>query len=83
MLQFNRALLGKWLWRFAMERSSFWRRVVDIKYGTMRGGWCSKDVGEPYGVGVWRCIRRGRAGFADHVRYEVGDGLKVLFWHDV
>jgi hypothetical protein len=25
----------------------------------------------------------GVAGFANHVRYEVGDGSKVLFWHDV
>jgi hypothetical protein len=27
--------------------------------------------------------RRGWAGFAHHVRYEVGDSSKVLFWHDV
>jgi hypothetical protein len=83
MLQFNRALLGKWLWRFAMENDALWRKVVDIKYGSMRGGWYSKEVGGPFGVGVWKCIRRGWAGFAHHVRYEVGDGSKVLFWHDM
>jgi hypothetical protein len=52
MLQFNRALLGKWLCRFAMERSALWRKLVGIKYGSMRGGLCSKEVGGPYGVGV-------------------------------
>jgi hypothetical protein len=56
---------------------------VDVKYDSMRGGWCSKEVGGSYGVGVWKCIRKGWAGFANHVRYEVGDGSKVLFWHDV
>jgi hypothetical protein len=25
----------------------------------MRGGWCSKEVGGSFGVGVWKCIRRG------------------------
>jgi hypothetical protein len=31
---------------------------VDIKYDSTRGGWCSKEVGGPYGVGVWKCMRR-------------------------
>jgi hypothetical protein len=34
-------------------------------------------------VGVWKCIRRGWEGFAQHLRYDIGDGTKVLFWHDV
>jgi hypothetical protein len=51
MIKFNRALLGKWLWRFAMEREVLCRNVVDIKYESMRGGWCSNEVGGPYCVG--------------------------------
>jgi hypothetical protein len=34
-------------------------------------------------VWEWKCIRRKWDGFANHVRYDVGDGSKVLFWHDV
>jgi hypothetical protein len=49
MLQFNLALQGKWLWR----------KLVYIKYGSMRGSWGSKEVGGPYGVGAWKCIRGG------------------------
>jgi len=49
----------------------------------MRGGWCSKEVGGSYGFGVWKSIRRGWDAFAAHVRYEIGNGSKVLFWHDV
>lgn len=32
---------------------------------------------------MWKCIARGWEGFVRHVRYETGDGSKVLFWHDV
>lgn len=37
----------------------------------------------PYGVGVWKSIRRKRAGFSKIVRYEMGGGSKVRFWHDL
>ena len=29
---FNEALLGKWLWRFGMERAALWRQVIEVKY---------------------------------------------------
>ena len=32
---------------------------------------------------MWNCIQRGCDNFKQHVRFEVGDGSKVLFWHDV
>jgi hypothetical protein len=47
------------------------------------GDWCSKEVGGTYGMDVWKCIRRGWEGFAQHVRFDIGDGTKVLFWHEV
>ena len=36
---FNKALLGKWMWRFAVERDRFWRKVIEAKYGSVWGGW--------------------------------------------
>ena len=30
---FNRALLGKWLWRFGIEETRLWRRVIALKFG--------------------------------------------------
>ena len=30
---FNKALLGKWLWRFGIEENRLWRRVVVGKFG--------------------------------------------------
>ena len=34
---FNMSLLGKWLWRYAMERNALWRRIIEAKYGSMWG----------------------------------------------
>ena len=55
---FNLALLGKWLWRYAMEREAYWKSVVEVKQGCMNGGWCTKVLEGPYGVGVWKHIWR-------------------------
>ena len=35
---FNKALLGKWLWRFGVEETRIWRRVVSMKFGEELGG---------------------------------------------
>ena len=35
---FNRALLGKWLWRFGIEETRLWRRVIALKFGEELGG---------------------------------------------
>ena len=34
---FNKALLGKWLWRFGVEETRLWRRVVALKFGEELG----------------------------------------------
>jgi hypothetical protein len=66
-----------------MEIDALSRKVVDIKYGNMRSGWCSKQVGGPFRVGVWKCIRRGWVAFAAHVRHEVRDGSRGLLCGDL
>ena len=33
LITFNKALLGKWLWRFGIEETRLWRRVVALKFG--------------------------------------------------
>ncbi len=32
---------------------------MKAKFGSMSGGWCSKEVVGPFGFGVWKHIRRG------------------------
>jgi hypothetical protein len=74
MAAFNKALLGKWLWRYTPEPTSLWRRVVDSKYGSQQREWCSNRVREPHEVSLWKHIRVGWDGFSKHITYEVGDG---------
>jgi hypothetical protein len=56
---FNKALLGKWLWRYVHEREAWWKSVVDAKYGSSWNGWCSSAHPRSHGVGLWKNIRKG------------------------
>ena len=52
---FNEALLGKWLWRFGIEKDALWRQVIEMKYGCVcvgGGGWYTRSMNGPYGVGL-------------------------------
>ena len=52
----NKALLGKWIWRFAFEKDVLWKKVIGVKHGLEGCGWRSKEVRGPYGVRVWKEI---------------------------
>ncbi|RVX10959.1 putative ribonuclease H protein [Vitis vinifera] len=77
---FNKALLGKWLWRFANENDPLWKQIITGKYGLQEGGWCSKGVRDRYGVGVWKAIRNGWKNIRTHSRFIVGDGIWKDLW---
>jgi hypothetical protein len=79
---FNRALLGKWLWRFGIERDTWRRTVVDSKYDSLRGRWFSLVPAEAFGVGLQKNVRNGWETFSGYTRFEVGDGTRISFWHD-
>ena len=50
---FNKALLGKWFWRFGIEENRLWRRVVALKFGGEWGvgplSWEGVFMGVVYG----------------------------------
>ena len=79
---FNKALLGKWLWRFGIENDALWRQVIEMKYGCGWGGWCTRSINGPYGVGLWKSISQGWPSFSRHILYNIGDGSRVKFWKD-
>jgi len=37
---------------------------------------------EPFGVGLWKNIKRGWENILSHTRFEVEGGSKIIFWHD-
>ena len=53
---------------------------MGIKYDSMKGGWCSKEIVGALEVGVRKNIWRAWVFFFSRfVRYEVGDGSKIRF----
>ena len=55
--------------------------MIEMKYGYVWGGWCTRSVFGPYGVGLWKNISQGWP-FSHYILFEIGDGLRVKFWQD-
>jgi hypothetical protein len=79
---FNSTLLGQCLC-YMLVRRAWWRVKVDSKYGSSWGVWCSNEAHGSYGVGLWKNIKRSWGVFSSHARFEVGDGFKISFRHDL
>ena len=75
----NRALLCKWSWRFVVEIESLWRLVISRKFGVEEGGWCTREVREGYGVGLWKEIRKEGSRMFKNIVFSMGDGRRVRF----
>ncbi|RVW44185.1 Transposon TX1 uncharacterized 149 kDa protein [Vitis vinifera] len=54
LIPLNKALLGKWVWRFANAKEEMWKRVLVAKYGQEEFGWWTKKANGVFGVGVWK-----------------------------
>ena len=79
---FNKALLGKWLWRFGVEENHLWPRVIVAKYGMEWGGWRSKPCRGTHGCGLWKSISLGWDVFIERIEFSVGKGDRIKFWFD-
>lgn len=47
------------------------------------GAWCTKSVTGPNGVNLWKSIRREWLTFSQFLQFDVCDGTRVKFWHDI
>jgi hypothetical protein len=79
---FNRALMGKWLWKFGREESHLWHRVIVAKYGLDCGGWMTKKPVGTHGCSLWKGIFLGWDLFNQQVELVAGLGNRIRFWHD-
>ncbi|RVX06642.1 hypothetical protein CK203_029574 [Vitis vinifera] len=52
----NKALLGKWIWRYACDKDNLWKQVIKVKYGQEGLDWRPKKANGAVGVGVWKEI---------------------------
>ncbi|RVW23847.1 LINE-1 reverse transcriptase-like [Vitis vinifera] len=78
----NKALISKWNWLFANKREVLWNQVIRGKYGEDRGGWCSREVREAHGIGLWKGIRMDWELGGARISFSVGNGKTVRFWRD-
>ncbi|WJZ83602.1 hypothetical protein VitviT2T_003270 [Vitis vinifera] len=78
----NKALLGKWVWRYAYEKDNLWKTVIGVKYGQEGCGWKTKEVCGPFGVGLWKDIMKEVDWCWENIDFKVGKGNRVLFWTD-
>ncbi|RVW34350.1 Transposon TX1 uncharacterized 149 kDa protein [Vitis vinifera] len=79
----NKALLGKWIWRFACDRENLWKQVILAKFGQEEYGWRSKKPNGAFGVGLWKEIMKETDWCWDNLEFMVGKGTKIKFWTDV
>ena len=79
----NKALLGKWIWRYAGEKNILWRQVIKVKYGQEGLDWRPKKGNGAIGVGVWKEIWKESDWCWDNMSFRVGKGNMICFWTDV
>ena len=79
----NKALLGKWIWRFASDKETLWKHVLEAKYGQEGHGWRTKKAVGACGVGVWKEILKEAGWCWDNLVFKVGKGNKIRFWTDM
>ncbi|WJZ84180.1 hypothetical protein VitviT2T_003796 [Vitis vinifera] len=79
----NKALLGKWIWRFACEKENLWRHVLVAKYGQEGFGWMTKKTNGTFGVGVWKEIMKEKDWCWENMAFRMGNGTRIRFWNDL
>jgi hypothetical protein len=80
LISFNKAMLGNWLWRFGVEESKLWKRVLVVKYGVEGGRWRTRLIRGSHGYSLWKGIMAGWVAFSTYIQFDVGKGDKVRFW---
>lgn len=81
IMDYNKALLVKWLWRFGIDNDSLWHRVVIVRFG-LASVWETRRVRCRHGYGLWKSIMRLREAFWNLVSFKVGSGSDICFWAD-
>ena len=78
----NKALLGKWIWRFACDKENLWKKVISVKYGQEGLGWRTNEANGTFGVGVWKEILKETDWCWENIVFTMGNGTKIRFCTD-
>lgn len=84
LLDLNRTLLGKWIWRYWVRKDSLWKKIIKVKWGGGSGVDISGKTLENrnHGMGFWKSIMQQQNSALDFTKWEIGKGNKIRFWQD-
>ncbi|CAN1816595.1 Putative ribonuclease H protein At1g65750 [Linum perenne] len=77
----NTALLSKWHWRFAIERSAWWRELITDKCGVGSSEWQPTWQFSSAGLSLWKGVISVSSTFWSYGFIDPGGGL-CAFWFD-
>jgi hypothetical protein len=75
----NICLLSRWVFRLENDSQDLSCQILSKKYMGDRGFLLSECKGSPF----WTSLHKIKQWFKMATSYEIGDGRKTLFWHDV
>ncbi|XP_010250619.1 PREDICTED: uncharacterized protein LOC104592815 isoform X3 [Nelumbo nucifera] len=75
----NEALLGKWLWRWPLERERLWHEVVKSIHGCSESGWDAGVSQRALFTTPWKAISGILPKFLSFVRWNLPSEVKLLF----
>ncbi|KAE8670566.1 hypothetical protein F3Y22_tig00112124pilonHSYRG00037 [Hibiscus syriacus] len=85
----NRALLGKWSWRFANDRETMWKKVICCKFNLDPNVLMFNEKLPAYASWIWKSVvsnhfKQDQFGvkFRNLYKVRVGDGGSIKFWYD-
>ncbi|KAL5729637.1 mannosylglycoprotein endo-beta-mannosidase [Ranunculus cassubicifolius] len=82
ILDFNAALLSKWMWKYAQGGNHLWRKIIKEKFGEQPGGWFSQCTKSPIKYSLWKGILKVKELFTYCSSFKVGRGDTIQFWHN-
>ncbi|KAK1316376.1 hypothetical protein QJS10_CPA05g01895 [Acorus calamus] len=82
LLDMNKALLCKWLWRWSVGNNLLWRQVILGRYGVRRWGQGNFPRSSRRDSPIWRGILSLAPDFAESVGWKVSNGETTIFWQD-
>ena len=77
LIKRNLALLGKWLWRFPLERDSLWHAIIVSKYNIQSNGWDANVDIKASLRSPWKSIVKGWNSFVKNTKLVVGKGDRI------
>ncbi|KAK3223169.1 hypothetical protein Dsin_010194 [Dipteronia sinensis] len=89
ILDKNKGLIAKWIWRYGVEDKSLWKRLISGKYGVMYSldwKWKEASNSSAFVKAVGSLFKEGSVTCGilnEDLKIVIGDGERASFWTDL